>query len=156
MIEYKNEYLLTRFNGSGIRVGERKNMKFKVRKIYGTGLYYIRHKSKCNCLWKDGLVHTAEDYRDGKVNGEGVNGPSYWSTRKEAEIFLAGWLVLNPTSPPDLSKVDYEPEYELGTLYKDSVGITFQYVKLDFGITARDSNQKTYNYIQYRWFCVKL
>ena len=105
-------------------------------------------------IWKDGTVHhnstgwIADDCNYGKTLG-------FWVTQKEAEIFLAGWKVLNPTPKPDLSAVDYEPEYELGTLYKDSVGITFQYVKLDFGVTARDSNQKKYNYIQYRWFCMK-
>ena len=134
-------------------------MIFKVSQQWNNNGYYVicceKQGGNTYFIWKDGTVnYNSTGYLEADCNFD--KAPGYWSTRKEAEIFLVGWKVLNPTPKPDLSQVDYGPEYELGTLYKDFVGTTYQYVKLDFGITARDSNQKSYNYIQYRWFCVIL
>ena len=137
-------------------------MKFKVSQWNNNGYYVICcEKSGCNThfIWKDGTVHlNSTGYLGANSNFDLAKG--YWSTQKEAEIFLAGWQTLNPPPPPKLNQVDYEPEYELGTLYKDSVGMTYKYIKLDFGVTARIgsaySEPKDVSYIQYRWFCVKL
>lgn len=100
-------------------------------------------------IWKDGTVnHNSTGYLE--VNFDFDHAAGYWSTQKEAEIFLAGWKALNTLPKPDLSQVDYEPEYELGTRYVqyiNGIRTVYRYVKLDFGVTAEDSNQKTYNYI---------
>ena len=57
----------------------------------------------------------------------------YWESRKEAEIFLAGWQVLNPPPPVNLNQVDQKPEYELGTKhiqYINGIRVVHKYCKL--------------------------
>ena len=135
MIEYKNEYLLTRFNGSGIRAGEKKNMNsknFKVRKISNNKEhYYISNK--------DGILVL----KNGNISA--VSFHCYWESKKEAEIFLAGWEVLNPLPKPELDRIDFEPEYELGTRYVDASGRVYKYYKFDDGVV-----------IDCRWILIKL
>lgn len=72
-------------------------------------------------------------HRDGTIKGNAPFKKAYWETKKEAEIFLAGWLTLNPLPKPKLDQVDLEPQYEIGTRYMDSVGRSYRYVKIDCG-----------------------
>ena len=110
--------------------------------------YYIKAGSD-NYLLKDGTI---------AMNAS--NG--WWHTRKEAEIFLAGWRALYLPPTPKLNQVDFEPEYKLGTRhiqYIDGIRTIHRYCKLDFGITARVgsaySKPKDISYVQYRWFCMR-
>lgn len=135
-------------------------MIFKV-KAGPHGGYFIGG-GNCNYVHKDGkIVWNSTGYLDAGMPDDISLCTGYWKTHKEAEIFLAGWQVLNPLPKPDLSQVDYEPEYELGTRFITAKRRVYRYCKLDFGIVGQvDSDSQnwveTINYIQYRWFCVKL
>lgn len=133
-------------------------MKFKISQWNNNGYYVICcEKSGCNThfIWKDGTVHlNSTGYLEANSNFDLAKG--YWSTQKEAEIFLAGWQVLNPLPKPDLSQVDYEPEYELGTRWMDAGRRTYRYYKLDGGVIGTDSHSLvTFHRIEYRWIRVK-
>lgn len=99
---------------------------------------------------------------------------AWWTTKKEAEIFLAGWLLLNrnfqglykleqeiaipekPKLETNVDQIDYEPQYELGTRLVTNSGTRYQYGALDFGINYTDDMGRIYKCIQYKWFCTKL
>ncbi|KKM72800.1 hypothetical protein LCGC14_1416910 [marine sediment metagenome] len=57
----------------------------------------------------------------------------------------------------DMSQIDYEEKYRVGTRFVDALGVTYKYAKVDFGICGRDAETgKVYRDIRYCWFCVRL
>lgn len=84
---------------------------FKVREIpSGKGHYYISNDDVIFVL-KNGNISTVFFH-------------CYWESKKEAEIFLAGWQALQQINT---SKVDKEQHYPLGMLHTDVFGQTWIY-----------------------------
>ena len=110
------------------RYTERKNMKFKISQWNNNGYYVICcEKSGCNThfIWKDGTVHlNSTGYIKANFSFDLAKG--YWSTKKEAEIFFAGWLS---SQQIDTNRFTKEQEYPLGMRYKDIYGVTWTYYR---------------------------
>ena len=62
----------------------------------------------------------------------------------------------NSLPVPDMSRVDCEPQFELGTRhieYINGIRHVHRYVKVDAGFIGTDVNTgKEYRYLQFRWF----
>ncbi len=129
-------------------------MKFKVREWSSQGHFAICcEKPKYNTyfIWKDGTVHhNSTGWAKAEQDFDKTAG--FWATQKEAEIFLAGWLLLKrdfqglynlereiatpkkdkgffwiQTSNINIGRVDKEQQYPLGMRYKDIYGMTWTY-----------------------------
>lgn len=61
-------------------------------------------------------------------------------------------LIDDLTPKPNMTQVDYEPQFELGTRYIDSIGHVYRYCKLDAGVVGitNEMNEELRN-ICYRW-----
>lgn len=103
-------------------------MILKVRKQ--TFVTYVPRTQYYISAGKKGVYDTYL-LKDGTISTNASNG--WWHSKVEAKIFLAGWLVLNPPPTPDVTKVDTNPQFELGTRYVDSAGRRYRYVKVEFG-----------------------
>ena len=61
----------------------------------------------------------------------------------------------NSLPATDLNRIDYEPQFELGTRhieYVDGIRCVHRYVKIDAGFVGTDANTgKEYRYLQFRW-----
>lgn len=61
-------------------------------------------------------------------------------------------LIDNLTPIPDVTQVDYEPQFELGTRFCLANGSLFRYVKVDAGVVGTDAETgKELRNIHHRW-----
>ncbi len=57
----------------------------------------------------------------------------------------------------DISRIDYERKYRIGTRFVNALGLKCKYAKVDFGIVGRDTKTgKVRRSVQYMWLPVRL
>ena len=75
------------------------------------------------------------------------------TVRELRKILDATQKIIDDLTPkPDITKTDYEPQFELGTRFCNSLGNIFRYVKIDAGVVGIDSDtNKELKNTYYRW-----
>jgi len=88
--------------------------------LKGREMTFVTHVPKTQYYISDG--YDKHLLKDGTISTNASNG--WWHSRVEAEIFLAGWQLLQQI---DTSKVDKVQQFPLGMRYKDTYGRTWRY-----------------------------